>query len=232
MGIVTCHCYHLLLVTSVNWHLGTYGLKHLSTSVMSFIPKSIEQAIEEFSKLPGIGAKSAERLTFYLLGKKNEDLERFGEAIKKLKLGLRYCETCQNFSLEPVCGICSNPSRDPSVLCVVEDPLALIALEKANAYKGLYHVLHGVISPVDGVGPDDLKIAELIERVKKGGVKEIILAMNPSLEGDATSAYILRYLQPVGIKITRIARGIPMGGDLNYADSQTLKRAFEGRGEY
>jgi recombination protein RecR len=115
---------------------------------------------------------------------------------------------------------------------VVEDPLDLIALEKANTYRGLYHVLHGVISPVDGVGPDELKIAELIERVKKGGVKEIVLALNPSLEGEATSAYILRYLKPVDIQITRIARGIPMGGDLNYADSQTLKKAFEGRGAY
>jgi len=199
---------------------------------MSFIPKSIEQAIEEFGKLPGIGMKSAERLTFYLLGKKNEDVERFGETIKKLKAGLRYCEKCQNFSTESVCGICSDPKRDVSILCVVEDPLDLIALEKANTYKGLYHVLHGVISPVDGVGPDELKIAELIERVKKGGIKEIILALNPSLEGEATSAYILRYLKPVDIKITRIARGIPMGGDLNYADSQTLKKAFEGRGTY
>jgi len=199
---------------------------------MSFIPKSIEQAIEEFGKLPGIGMKSAERLTFYLLGKKNEDVERFGETIKKLKAGLRYCEKCQNFATEAVCGICSDTRRDSSVLCVVEDPLDLIALEKANTYKGLYHVLHGVISPVDGVGPDELKIAELLERVKKGGIKEIILALNPSLEGEATSAYILRYLKPVDIKITRIARGIPMGGDLNYADSQTLKKAFEGRGEY
>jgi recombination protein RecR len=199
---------------------------------MSFIPKSIEQAIEEFSKLPGIGMKSAERLTFYLLGKKNEDVERFGETIKKLKAGLRYCEVCQNFSTEAVCGICSDPKRDSSVLCVVEDPLDLIALEKANTYKGLYHVLHGVISPVDGMGPDDLKIAELLTRVKKGGVKEIILALNPSLEGEATSAYILRYLKPVDIKITRIARGIPMGGDLNYADSHTLKKAFEGRSNY
>ncbi len=199
---------------------------------MSFIPKSIEQAIEEFGKLPGIGNKSAERLTFYLLGKKNEDVERFGETIRKLKAGLRYCEICQNFSTEAMCGICSDSRRDASVLCVVEDPLDLIALEKANTYKGLYHVLHGVISPVDGVGPDDLKIAELVERVKKGGVKEIILALNPSLEGEATSAYILRYLKPIDIKITRIARGIPMGGDLNYADSHTLKKAFEGRGEY
>jgi recombination protein RecR len=199
---------------------------------LSLIPKNIEQTIEEFSKLPGIGAKSAERLTFYLLGKKNEDVERFGETVKRLKTGLRYCENCQNYSTEAVCKVCSDSTRDPSVLCVVEDPMDLIALEKANSYKGQYHVLHGVISPVEGVGPDDLKIAELVERVRRGNVKEIILALNPSLEGEATSAYILRYLKPVGIKISRIARGIPMGGDLNYADSQTLRKAFEGRGDY
>lgn len=159
-------------------------------------------------------------------------MERFGETVKRLKAGLRYCESCQNFATDKVCGICSDPSRDASVLCLVEDPLDLIALEKANTYKGLYHVLHGVISPVDGIGPDELKIAELLTRVKRGGVKEIVLALNPSLEGEATSAYILRYLKPVEIKVTRIARGIPMGGDLNYADSQTLKKAFEGRSNY
>jgi len=199
---------------------------------MSFIPKSIEKAIEEFSKLPGIGPKSAERLTFYLLGKKEEDVERLGEAVKNLKKGLRFCSICKNFATAEKCEICSNDSRDPSVVCVVEDPMDLIALEKANAYKGLYHVLHGVISPVDGIGPDDLTIAELVARVNAGGVKEIILALNPSLEGEATSAYLIRYLKPKDLKITRIARGIPVGGSLNYADSQTLKRAFEGRMTY
>jgi recombination protein RecR len=203
---------------------------------MSFIPKSIERAIEEFGKLPGIGQKSAERLTFYLLGKKNEDVRALGEAIAKLKEGLRYCEKCQNYSMESVCSICSNNERDQGVVCVVEDPLDLIALEKANSYKGVYHVLHGVISPVDGVGPDDLKIAEFVARIKAGGIKEVVLALNPSLEGEATSAYLIRYLRAPGIdpniKVTRIARGIPVGGDLNYADSQTLKRAFEGRSNY
>jgi len=199
---------------------------------MSFIPKNIEKAIEEFSKLPGIGQKTAERLTFYLLRKKNEDVERFGDTVHKLKHGLNYCENCQNMCTEKLCGICQNPGRDPSAICVVEEMLDLVALEKANEYKGHYHVLHGVISPVDGVGPDDIKLAELIARVKKGGIKEIILALNPSLEGEATAAYILRYIKPYDLKVTRIARGIPVGGDLEYADSQTLKRAFEGRMEY
>ncbi|MBN2096419.1 recombination protein RecR [Candidatus Peregrinibacteria bacterium] len=199
---------------------------------MGFIPKNIEKTIEEFSKLPGIGQKSAARLTFYLLRKKKQDVEQFGDTVRQLKEGLNYCPNCQNMTTEEMCGICQNPDRDPSVVCVVEEMLDLIALEKANDFKGHYHVLHGVISPVDGVGPDELKIAELTERVKKGGIKEVILALNPSLEGEATAAYIIRYLKPYDLKITRIARGIPVGGDLEYADSQTLKRAFEGRMEY
>lgn len=199
---------------------------------MSFIPQSIEKTIEEFSKLPGIGTKSAERLTFYLLRKKTEYVEQFGQTVSKLKNGLQYCKTCCNMSDEAVCQICSKPDRDQSVICVVEEMLDLVALEKANDFKGVYHVLHGVISPVEGVGPEELKIAELIERVKKGNTKEIILALNPSLEGEATAAYMMRFIKPLNIKVTRIARGIPVGGDLEYADSQTLKRAFEGRMEY
>ena len=199
---------------------------------MSFIPKNIEKTIEEFSKLPGIGQKSAQRLTFYLLRKKTKDVEQFGDTVRRLKEGLKYCRNCQNMGTEDICEICKKQDRDPSVICVVEEMLDLIALENANNFKGHYHVLHGVISPVDGVGPDELKIVELVERVKKGGIKEIILALNPSLEGEATSAYIIRYLKPYDLKITRIARGIPVGGNLEYADSQTLKRAFEGRMEY
>lgn len=199
---------------------------------MSAIPKSIEKVIEEFNRLPGIGQKSAERLCFYLLRKKTEDVERFGESLINLKKGLNYCSGCQNLCLSELCDICRNNSRDGSVICVVEEMLDLMAIEKANDYKGHYHVLHGVISPVDGVGPDELKIAELIERVKKGGIKEIILALNPSIEGEATSAYILRSIKDVPLKVTRIARGIPVGGDLEYTDTQTLKRAFEGRVDY
>lgn len=199
---------------------------------MSFIPPNIEKTIEEFSKLPGIGVKSAERLTFYLLRKKNEDVERFGQTVSKLKSGLQYCQECCNMSTETICQICSKLDRDKSVICVVEEMLDMIALEKANDFKGVYHVLHGVISPVEGVGPEELKIAELIKRLKKGGINEIILALNPSLEGEATAAYLMQYIKPLNIKVTRIARGIPVGGDLEYADSQTLKRAFEGRMEY
>ncbi len=199
---------------------------------MDFIPKSIERVIEELRKLPGVGSKTAERLTFYLLKKPDEDVKRFGEAISGLKEGVRYCEECKSLSTENLCKICANPARDKSAICVVEDPLDLIAIEKANEYKGVYHVLHGLISPVEGVGPDEIAIAELIDRVKKGGAKEVILALNPSMEGEATTTYIIRYIKPFNVKITRIARGIPVGGDLEYADSQTLKKAFEGRMEY
>lgn len=196
------------------------------------LPKNIERTIEEFSKLPGIGQKSAERLTFYLLRKKKEDVQTFGLVVHKLKDDLKYCEICQNLGTEDKCAICKKPDRDPSVICIVEEMLDLIAIEKTSEFKGLYHVLHGVINPMDGVGPDELKITELVSRVKKGGIKEIILALNPSMEGEATSAYIIRSIGETNIKITRIARGIPVGGNLEYTDSQTLKRAFLGRMEY
>ncbi len=200
---------------------------------MSFLPKSIEKVIEEFSKLPGIGQKSAERLTFYLLKKAPEKLIQFGDSIRNLKEGLSYCNNCQNLCTSEECNICQDLYRDGSAICIVEEILDLIALEKANQYKGHYHVLHGIISPMDGIGPDELKIAELIKRVQTGKVKEIIFALNPSIEGEATSAYIMRQIpQNQSLKITRIARGIPIGGNLEYADSQTLKRAFEGRMDY
>ncbi|MBU0727658.1 recombination mediator RecR [Patescibacteria group bacterium] len=199
---------------------------------MEFIPKNIERVIEEFSKLPGIGSKTAERLAFYLLRKPNEDIKRFGETVGNLKEGIKYCGVCKSLTTEDICSICNNESRDKGTICIVEDMMDLIALEKANQYKGVYHVLHGVIAPVEGVGPDELTIAELIERVKKGGINEIIIALNPSMEGEATAAYITRYIRPMDIKITRIARGIPVGGDLEFADSQTLKRALEGRMDY
>ena len=182
--------------------------------------------------MPGIGPKSAERLTFHLLRKPNKDVEQFGETVKNLKDGIKYCEVCKNLTTEDICSICGDKGRDQCMICVVEDPLDLIALEKANEYKGVYHVLHGLISPVEGIGPDELTITELIDRVKKGDVKEIIIALNPSMEGEATAAYITRYIKPLEVRITRIARGIPVGGDLEYADSQTLKRALEGRMEY
>ncbi|MFH1410762.1 MAG: recombination mediator RecR [Patescibacteria group bacterium] len=199
---------------------------------MNFIPKNIQKAIEEFSKLPGIGPKSAERLVFYLLKKPEAEVTELGEAISSLKKEIRYCTVCQHLTTEELCDICRADGRNKETVCVVEDSLDLMALEKANEYKGLYHVLHGIISPIDGIGPDELTIAELIRRAKAGGIKEMILALNPSMEGEATAAYISRYIKPFNIRLTRIARGIPVGGNLEYADSQTLKRAMEGRIEY
>ncbi len=199
---------------------------------MKYIPKTIQRAIEEFSKLPGIGSKSAERLVFYLLKKTSGDLEGLGKSILDLKEGLLYCEICKNLSTEIRCEICKMDQRNKAVICVVEDALDLMALEKSGSYQGVYHVLHGIISPIDGIGPDELTIAELIQRVQAGGVTELILALNPSMEGEATSAYLMRYLEPYKLKVTRIARGIPVGGHLEYADSQTLKRAMEGRMDY
>lgn len=199
---------------------------------MNFIPKNIQTAIEQFSKLPGIGSKSAERLVFYLLKKPEAEVAELGEAIISLKKEIRYCNICQHLTTEEVCDICKSDGRNKETICIVEDSLDLMALEKTNEYKGLYHVLHGIISPIDGIGPDELTIAELVRRAKQGGIKEMILALNPSMEGEATAAYISRYIKPLNIKITRIARGIPVGGNLEYADSQTLKRAMEGRMEY
>lgn len=199
---------------------------------MSHIPKTIERVIEEFNKLPGIGLKSAERLAFYLLRKTDDDVIKFGETMSKLKEGIKYCEVCKNLTTEIKCSICEDISREQSIICIVEDVPDLIALEKANEYKGVYHVLHGLISPVEGVGPDELTIADLINRVKNNDIKELIIGLNPSMEGEATAAYITRFIKPLEVRITRIARGIPVGGDLEYADSQTLKRALEGRMEY
>ena len=159
-------------------------------------------------------------------------MAQLGESIVALKKEIRYCNVCQHLTTEDTCDICRSEGRSKETVCVVEDSLDLMALEKANEYKGLYHVLHGIISPVDGIGPDELTIAELIRRAKSGEIKELILALNPSMEGEATAAYITRYVKPLDIKITRIARGIPIGGNLEYADSQTLKRAMEGRVEY
>ncbi len=199
---------------------------------MNFIPKNIQAAIEEFSKLPGIGPKSAERLVFHLLKKPEAEVARLGESVLALKKEIRYCNNCQHLTTEELCDICKSEGRSKETVCIVEDSLDLMALEKTNEYKGQYHVLHGIISPVDGIGPDELTIAELIKRAKDGEIKEMIFALNPSMEGEATAAYISRYVKPLNIKITRIARGIPVGGNLEYADSQTLKRAMEGRMEY
>lgn len=194
------------------------------------IPKAIENMIEAFERLPGIGPKTASRLTFYLLNVPESQRTLLGQAVLELGEKTQICERCFNISEAPLCEVCSDPTRDQSILCVVEDPLDLLAFEKTGKYRGLYHVLGGAISPLEHIGPDDLKINELLQRVK--AVKEVILATNPSLEGEATAMYIKKLIEPAGVKITRIARGIPTGGDLEYADELTLTKSLEGRQEF
>lgn len=199
---------------------------------MSFLPKNLQRLVEELNRLPGIGPKTAERLAFYLLRKPDQDLKNLSEAIVSLRNNIKYCQICSNLSESDPCPICQNSTRDATTICIVEELLDLAAIEKTNEYRGVYHVLHGVISPMDGVGPDDIRIAEFLNRIKEKPPKEIIFALNPSIEGEATTTYIVQYLKPLSIKLTRLARGIPVGGDLEYADSQTLKRALEGRMAY
>lgn len=198
---------------------------------MSYYSPSIEKLIESFEKLPSIGHKTAQRLAFYMLDITNEEAEEFTNSILNAKKNLHFCSKCFNISDTDPCNICSNPKRDESTICVVEDVRDVIAMERTHEYNGVYHVLHGSISPMNGVGPDDIKIKELLTRVMGGDVKEIILATNPRVEGEATSMYISKLLKPMGIKTTRIARGIPVGGDLEYTDEITLTKALEGRSE-
>jgi len=196
---------------------------------MSGLPKPIQELINEFSRLPGVGPKSAQRLSFYLIRSNDGKEKSLGTALINLKSELTFCDDCHNITISNPCDICEDVHRDKKIICVVEEPLDVIALEKTGQYKGLYHVLHGVLSPIDGVGPDDLKIRELVERVKAGSFDELILALNPSLEGEATSNYIQSSLTGCEISITKIAQGLPMGGDLEYADDKTLIKAMEGR---
>ncbi len=196
---------------------------------MQAVAEPVARLIEEFSKLPGIGPKTAQRLTFYLLRGPRQEAESLAEAILWMKEKVGFCSVCFNISEETKCGVCSSESRDRNVICVVEEPLDVLALERTGEYKGTYHVLHGAISPIDGIGPEKLRIAELVDRVKAGGVGEVIIATNPNTEGDVTAAYLARVLAPVGVKVTRLARGLPAGGDLEYADELTLARALEGR---
>lgn len=198
------------------------------------LPKSLQNLIDELSKLPGIGPKSAARLAFYLLTKPDVDVVNLGESISNLKKNLKYCSKCFNITEEEICRICSDDKRNQSLLAVVEEPLDIIALEKSDGFAGIYHVLGGAISPIDGIGPEDLRISQLITRISNDGMEEIILATNPSLEGEATASYIKDQISKKGIKIsvTRIARGLPVGGDLEYADEVTLRRSLEGRRDY
>jgi recombination protein RecR len=195
---------------------------------MSLLPPQIHRMIEEFSKLPGIGPKSAERLTFHLLRSSKASPEKLGEALLALKHDLKYCKICQMITLEEICAICSDPSRDASTILVEEDPLEVIAFEKTS-YKGLYHVLHGVLSPIDGMGPEQLKMRELVDRAKKGTIKEVIVATNPDIEGEATANYVRMQLQSFVPAVTRLAHGLPMGADIEFADQVTLREALAGR---
>ncbi len=198
-----------------------------------FVPPAepVSRLIEEFNKLPGIGPKSAARLAYHLLRMPEAEARSLAEAIIAVKEKIVLCSVCQNISDSDPCAICRSEQRDQSKVCVVEEPLDILALERTGQYQGLYHVLHGVISPMEGIGPDDLKIRELLERLKSGKVEEVILATNPNLEGEATAMYLQRLLSPLGIRITSLARGLPVGGDLEYADEVTLGRALEGRRE-
>lgn len=198
---------------------------------MSAIPKVVQNLVEAFERLPGIGPKTAQRLTYHLLHAPREEAEALAKAAVDLKDKTVICEVCFNISETTPCHICSDPLRDKTTVAVVEDPLDVLALEKAS-FKGLYHVLHGSISPLENIGPEELKIRELLPRLKDGTIKEIILATNPTMEGEATAMYIDRLISPLGVKVTRIARGLPVGGDLEYADESTLNRALEGRKEY
>ena len=198
---------------------------------MSIYSPSIEKLIEEFEKLPSIGHKTAVRLAFHVLNNSEEEINNFVNAITNAKKNLKYCTKCFNISDTDPCIICSNPKRDESIICVVEDVRDIIAMERTHEFNGIYHVLHGSISPMNGVGPDDIKVKELLARLTDGKVKEIILATNPRVEGEATAMYLSKLIKPLGIKVTRIARGIPVGGDLEYTDEITLMQALEGRRE-
>jgi recombination protein RecR len=198
---------------------------------MSYYSPSIEKLIESFEKLPSIGHKTAARLAFYMLDLGETETEEFINSITNAKKSLKQCSKCFNIADSDPCPICSNPKRDENVICVVEDVRDVIAMEKTHEFKGVYHVLHGSISPMNGIGPDEIKIKELLERVQKGTIKEIILATNPRVEGEATAMYISKIVKPFGVKTTRIAHGIPVGGDLEYTDEITLTKALEGRRE-
>ena len=194
-------------------------------------PEPISKLIDSFMKLPGIGPKTAQRLAFHVLDMKEDDVVQFAKALVDVKRELTYCSECGHITEQDPCYICQDKNRDRSVICVVEHDKDVIAMEKMREYNGLYHVLHGAISPMDGIGPEDINIPTLVERLKDEGVKEIILAMNPNLEGESTSMYISRLVKPIGIKVTRLAQGLSVGGDLEYADEVTLSKAIAGRTE-
>lgn len=196
------------------------------------LPASLEKVINEFGKLPGVGPKTAQRLGFYLLKKDSLDINALADAVRSLKTDITFCSKCHNMAESDPCSICSDPSRDHTLICVVEEPLDAIALDKTGQFKGLYHVLGGVLNPMEGIGAEQLNITSLANRITELDAKEIIIATNPSLEGETTAMHIAKFLNSTDVKVTRIARGLPMGGDLEYADEITLSRALDGRREF
>ena len=198
---------------------------------MKQYPKPLAKLINELSKLPGIGTKSAQRLAFHILSLEDREAAQLAEAITAAKREMKYCSVCGNLTDQEPCAICSDPSRHGDVICVVESPRDVMAMERIKEFNGLYHVLHGVISPMEGIGPEDINLKSLIQRLQVNDVKELIIATNPNIEGEATAMYIARLIKPAGIKVTRIAHGIPVGGDLEYADEVTLLKSLEGRRE-
>ncbi|MCL2409667.1 MAG: recombination mediator RecR [Oscillospiraceae bacterium] len=196
---------------------------------MDFFPSALDNLIDKFASLPGIGHKTAQRLAFFVMSLPEGEAESFALAITEARRLLRFCSVCCNLTDSEICSICGNPRRDSGVICVVADPKGLLAIERAHEYHGLYHVLHGVISPISNIGPDDLTIKELIARVSDGDIKEVIMATNPDTEGETTARYLGRLVKPFGVKVTRLAYGIPVGSSLEFADGVTLMRALEGR---
>jgi len=204
-------------------------VKQIIKVTMLYTSESLETLIEELTKFPGIGRKTAQRLALYILKQPKEEVEKLVQAIINVKEKIKYCSICYNITETDPCPICSSPKRDKTTICVVEEPMDVLAIEKTNEYNGLYHVIGGVLNPLEGIGPDALKIKELIHRFSSGGIKEVIIALNPSVEGETTSIYIANLIKPFGIKVTRIARGLPIGTALEYADIATIVRAIENR---
>jgi recombination protein RecR len=196
-----------------------------------YYPEPIENLIEELTRLPGIGPKTGQRLALHLLQRPEEEVRNLAEALVQAKSEIEYCSVCCNYTDIDPCRVCSDDQRDRSVIAVVEDPADVIAMERTREYQGLYHVLQGAVSPMEGIGPEDIKIKELLERLQQGSIEEVILATNPTVEGEATALYVARLAKPLGLRVTRIARGLPEGGDLDYVDEVTLTRALEGRQE-
>lgn len=203
---------------------------------MDLLPKSLRRVMESFEKLPGIGPKTAQRLSFYLLHMPQDELIRFSDSVRNLKLSTQLCIVCKNTTEEPTCLVCSNTRRDHQTICVVEQPTDVLSIERTGTYQGVYHVLHGAIDPLNNIGPDEIYIADLIKRIKEQNIIEIILATNPNMEGEATAMYIQKEIQNINprqtVKISRLAHGLPVGADLEYADEVTLQRALEGRRQY